>query len=125
MRWHKPLEGMRFSNSGGGSWAFAAVGTAFYFFWADGGGASSVTRLRDDGTLEHVIKDAGMEIVGAGASTCATAHPTTAGTSPQVAPASEEPAPAAPTPPARPTATTPFSKLPPLPPPRSPARRRR
>ncbi|MBX3232068.1 MAG: hypothetical protein KIT84_19865 [Labilithrix sp.] len=88
VRWQKPLEGMRFRRSGSGSWAFAAVGAEFFFFWADNGGPSTVTRLREDGTLEHVIPNAGIEIVGAGASTCATAHP----------PAPLEPAPLEPPP---------------------------
>jgi len=121
VRWQKPLDGMRFSRSGGGSWAFAAVGSAFYFFWADRGGASVVTRLSDDGTLEHVIKDAGMEIVGAGASTCATSKPSTTASALPPAPPVEEPPPAPP-PAAAAPAATPFSKLPRLPP---PTRRRR
>jgi hypothetical protein len=83
VRWQKPLSGMRFSRRDAGAWAFAAVGSEFFFFWADGADArfdpldpqlathSVVTRLREDGTLDHVVKDAGIEIVGAGASTCA------------------------------------------------------
>jgi hypothetical protein len=75
VRWQKPLPGMQFSARGG-SWAFAAVGSEFFFFWADHAHPSStVTRLREDGTLEHVIPDAGIQIVGAGASTCATSKP--------------------------------------------------
>lgn len=70
VRWQKPLP-MHFRREGG-SWAFAAVGQEFFFFWADGEQNSTVTRLREDGTVEHVIKDSGIHIVGAGASTCAT-----------------------------------------------------
>lgn len=71
VRWQKPLPGMRFGRQGG-SWAFAAVGPEFFFFWADGDQMSTVTRRREDGTLEHVIRDSGIRIVGAGASTCAS-----------------------------------------------------
>src|SRR6185295_3541116 len=75
VRSQKPLAGMHFS-AGGGSWAFAAVGSEFFFFWADQAHPSStVTRLKEDGTLEHVIRDAGIQIVGAGASTCAPTKP--------------------------------------------------
>jgi hypothetical protein len=73
IRSQKPLTGMRWSRGGiGGAWAFAAVGPEFYFFWADSDRTSTVTRLREDGTIEHVVKDSGIRIVGAGASTCAT-----------------------------------------------------
>jgi hypothetical protein len=120
VRWQKSLEGMRFAEAGTGSWAFAAVGSDFYFFWANRDEPSTVTRLREDGTIEHVIKDAGMEIVGAGASTCATrpkpsaAPSSTADDPPKKAdPPKVEPPPVPPPP----TAKTPVTKLPPLPPP--------
>lgn len=73
VRWQRPLPGMRFHRDGG-SWAFAAVGSDFFFFWADGEHSSTVTRLREDGKIEHVIRDSGIRIVGVGASTCATAR---------------------------------------------------
>lgn len=92
---------MRFSRTGGGSWAFAAVGPDFYFFWADGNGPSTVTRLRDDGAVEHVIRNSGMRIVGAGASTCATTA-----TSARLAP---------PSPPTEAPPADPAPALPPLP----------
>jgi len=127
VRWRKKLQGMRFTETGTGSWAFAAVGSDFFFFWADRNSASTVTRLKEDGTLEHVIKDAGMEIVGAGASTCATSK-----SAPLALPkASDEapstPPPAAPPPHVTPPVTPPITpappsgklpKLPPLPPPK-------
>jgi hypothetical protein len=90
VRWQRSLEGMRFAQPGRGSWAFAAVGSEFFFFWADANASSTVTRLREDGTIEHVIRDAGMQIVGAGASTCATRKPKTP------APAKDDASPEAP-----------------------------
>ncbi|MFO0742175.1 MAG: hypothetical protein U0270_40255 [Labilithrix sp.] len=121
LRWQKRLTGMRFNSAAGGSWAFAAVGAEFYFFWADGRESSTVTRLREDGTLEHVIRDAGMRIVGAGASTCATAKPSRSDVAVEPPPSDPAPAPA-PAPKAEPTPapSTPFSKLPKLPPPPPP-----
>lgn len=116
VRSQKPLANMHFS-AGGGSWAFAAVGPEFFFFWADQSHPSStVTRLREDGTLEHVIRDAGIQIVGAGASTCATSKPAK-GEVVIAAPPAPEPLPIevdSPPPPP----PTPFSKLPKLPKPK-------
>lgn len=131
LRWQKKLDGMRFSETGSGSWAFSAVGSEFFFFWADRNAASTVTRLREDGTLEHVIENAGMEIVGAGASTCASAKAPPAkqkAEAPKPDPAppkAEAPKPDAAPPKAEapaeapkvPSKTVPASKLPPLPPP--------
>src|SRR5262249_51068042 len=34
VRWQRPLAGMHFARRGSGSWAFAAVGHEFFFFWA-------------------------------------------------------------------------------------------
>jgi hypothetical protein len=119
VRWEKTLEGMRFAQANSGSWAFAAVGSEFFFFWANSDAPSTVTRLREDGTIEHVIHNAGMQIVGAGASTCATRKPkptADANVEPNVDPPKPEPPPPPPAPPP-PTAQVPFSKLPPLPPP--------
>jgi len=130
VRSRKALTGMRFSQTGSGSWAFAAVGTEFFFFWADQQSPSTVTRLREDGRIEHVIRDAGIEIVGAGASTCATSS-SSAGSSkvateetnpfgesskPEPKVAVEPPPPPPQTPPPA-GMTVPFSKLPKLPPP--------
>jgi len=123
VRWQKSLEGMRFSEPSSGSWAFAAVGSDFFFFWANRDEPSTVTRLREDGTIEHVIHDAGIQIVGAGASTCATRKPKKEGASAE-APASVETPKAEARPPGDPpkpapaeAAEVPFSKLPRLPPP--------
>lgn len=132
VRWQRSLEGMQFAQPGSGSWAFAAVGSEFFFFWANHDAPSTVTRLREDGTIEHVIRDAGIEIVGAGASTCATRTPKAspsrdakAGPSVVDAPASAEaPAKVEPVAPSKPdptpTVQVPFSKLPRLPPPNVP-----
>jgi len=123
VRWQKPLEGMYFAEPGSGAWAFAAVGPEFFFFWANRDAPSTVTRLREDGTLEHVITNAGFQIVGAGASTCATRKAKNTVTveapaavnvePPRVEPPKVEPPKV--DPPKR--DPTPFSKLPPLPPP--------
>ncbi|CAN5825009.1 hypothetical protein BH11MYX4_BH11MYX4_08060 [soil metagenome] len=123
VRWQKSLEGMHFSQPGSGSWAFAAVGSEFFFFWANQDEPSTVTRLREDGTIEHVMRDAGIQIVGAGASTCATRKPKKEAASAEAPAAGETPKAEAPPPvdPPKPppakVAPTPFSKLPPLPPP--------
>ncbi len=130
VRWQKPLEGMHFAEPGSGSWAFAAVGADFYFFWANTNASSTVTRLKEDGTIDHVIPNAGIQIVGAGASTCATRKPKSTGEAPPkeangeapvvVEPPNVEPPappPPPPPPPAKVEPRTPFSKLPPLPPP--------
>jgi hypothetical protein len=124
VRWQKSLEGMRFSQPGSGSWAFAAVGSEFFFFWANRDEPSTVTRLREDGTIEHVIQDAGIQIVGAGASTCATRKPKKEGASAEAKASVETPKAEPPPPPVEPpklapaaAAQTPFSKLPQLPPP--------
>lgn len=124
IRWQKDLNGMRFAESGSGSWAFAAVGSEFFFFWADQASSSVVTRLKEDGTLEHVIPNAGIQIVGAGASTCVTGTKR-AVTPPMTAPAPAPPPPAASSstpltvPPSESTGpkATPGKRLPPLPPP--------
>jgi hypothetical protein len=120
VRWQKPLDGMSFAEPGSGAWAFAAVGSEFFFFWANRDEPSTVTRLREDGTLEHVIRDAGIQIVGAGASTCATRTPKPSANvePPKAEPAKSDPQKIEPVKPEPPkTDSTPFSKLPPLPPP--------
>lgn len=56
----------------GRAWAFAFWGGSFYFFWEPVGARSSnVSRLRPDGEVEHLLREVGWEIVGAGVSTCA------------------------------------------------------
>lgn len=54
-----------------GAWAHAFWGGSFYLFWARQGEGSHVSRVSMDGRIEHVIRDANMQIVGAGVSTCA------------------------------------------------------
>ena len=119
VRWQRSLEGMRFSEPSSGSWA---VGADFFFFCANRDEPSTVTRLREDGTIEHVIRDAGIQIVGAGASTCATRKPKKERPSAE-APAGAETPKAEARPPADPpqpapaqAAAVPFSRLPRLPP---------
>lgn len=72
LRWQRTLGSMRFSELGGGSWAFAAVGSETFFFWTDQGGPSRVTHLSSDGVLTTLVNNSGIEVVGAGVSTCAT-----------------------------------------------------
>lgn len=56
----------------GRAWAFAFWGGAFYFFWEPlGARSSNVSRLTQAGEVEHLLRDVGYEIVGAGVSTCA------------------------------------------------------
>jgi len=118
VRWQRSLEGMHFAEPGSGSWAFAAVGSEFFFFWANRGAASTVTRLKEDGTIEHVVQDAGIQIVGAGASTCATRASKSGKHDAAPAEVGKVEAPKVEAPPLpSSTAPTPFSKLPPLPPP--------
>lgn len=73
------LGSMRFSTPGIGAFAFASVGSEFFVFWADGGldgfRNTKVTRVRADGSVEDVVADAGMVVVGAGVSTCAARGP--------------------------------------------------
>jgi len=72
LRWQRTLGSMRFSELGGGSWAFAAVGSETFFFWTDHGGPSRVTHLSSEGVLTTLVNNSGIEVVGAGVSTCAT-----------------------------------------------------
>ena len=56
----------------GEAWAFSFWGGDFYLYWAPYGHSSHVSRLSGrDGTIEQVMSDVGIRIVGAGVSTCA------------------------------------------------------
>lgn len=69
VRSQRPLPGIKLPH-GNASFAFAAVRSEFFFFWSVGDRSSTVTRLDANGKLEHVVKNARMQIVGAGVPTC-------------------------------------------------------
>ncbi len=60
----------------GGAWAFAFWGGDFWLFTSPDGPTSHVDRYRpSDGTTTRMVEDAGLQIVGAGVSTCAPVVP--------------------------------------------------
>lgn len=72
----RSLRDLRFSALGFGAFAFANVGTDFFVFSADGATRApgkintKVTRVHGDGSHETIVPNAGIQIVGAGVSTC-------------------------------------------------------
>ena len=61
------------------TWAFSHWGGDFWLYSSAGGNNSQITRFRYSGdqSFSVVVPDTGMQVVGAGVSTCAPVGPLT------------------------------------------------